>query len=1167
MLSIPSRFFVLFMLLISFMVARGQYPEWNDPNSLPKWMTPEEETRRHEIGRDFVPTSLPPGPVRNIAEFERQKGVLIRYPLGISLSLVAAMSQHVTVYTLVSNTSDQNSVISIYQGAGVNINNCQFIIAPTNSYWTRDYGPWFVTTGNNSIAITDFTYNRPRPLDNAIPGVVATLFGIPKYNMNLSHAGGNYMCDGLGIAASTDLVVEENGNNLSFVQQQALDYLGIHTYHITIDPLGDYIKHIDCWAKFLDVDKILIARVPASDSRYAAYEQVATYYANQLSSYGTPYQVYRVYSPSGQPYTNSLILNHRVYVPVTGSAYDAQAIQVYQQAMPGYEVLGFTGSWQSTDALHCRTIGIADIGMLYVNHIPLQGVYAHQPQFEVEAEIIPYSGASLYADSLFLIYKTNITSFDTLPLVHHSGNTFKGYIPVMPGQTTFTYYLFAADASGRRETFPLIGKAGARTFSVVPPEDLFIDPESIVFSTFSQTSEGIALNLTNIIDDPVTIAGISLNGGGQIPWRIEPSDLEFPLEIAAGNSLALQVYVDLDEGAINRSAYLTDSIIISTNLNLHSVKIEVLDDVFYHYLPGNPNNLSVTEIGGNHLKLEWLQNVDNDNVILAWSETGEFGTPVQGVLYHAGNTIPGGGRVLYISSQNTFQHNNLSPLKQYFYKAWSVNPERVYSSGRTVQATTSCGSVQPTLSENFNNSENIPLCWTISNPIGTVSWQVGEFSNGLSGTGFYAFANGNANNNTKQMNLVTPPINLSNYSGINLSFTHRYRHQSNCSANVAYSVDGGNTWVILQSWTSSSANPAAFNQTIPALNFQPNVRFRWQYLQTATNTSTNRNWSVDNIQITGTALPAIAGIGWANLNGPAAGESEPGQPFNVTGLAWIENTTGGNEPTPGLQAWVGFNNNNTHPSEWSNWIPMQYSRPVNEDDEFFADLGSFLNEEGVYYFATRFQFENQDYIYGGYSQTGGGFWDGISFISGTLSVSLPEIPAIRYVDNETVFSGMEDCFDATDTIFVSNMLVEPGGTVHFVAGKSIFFLEGTTVAEGGMLWAHITTTEEYCINSHSMVASNDEGEILAFPVHSQYQPAIRVFPNPTNGNFSIVMEGFDISQSILAEVLNLHGVRITGSEFRGITQQKFDISTQKPGLYLIRITQGEFLWVGKILKF
>ncbi len=457
----------LLLVLLYTHAVMAQYPEWNDPNSLPIWMTPEEELRKHDIESDFVPTVTPPGEIRNIAEFEKMQAALIRYPLGIPLNLVAAMSQHVKIISIVSSTAVQNQATNAYQSAGVNMANCQFLIAPTDSYWTRDYGPWFITTGNNQVAVLDFPYNRPRPNDNAIPGRVATFLNMPLYAMSVIHTGGNYMTDGRGISASTDLVYEENNNNVSWVNQQMQNYLGIDTYHVTLDPLGDYIKHIDCWGKFLDVDKILISQVPASNPRYPYFEQVANYFASQISSYGTPYQVFRVYSPNGQPYTNSLILNHRVYVPITGSANDAAALAVYQQAMPGYEVMGFTGSWQSTDALHCRVMGIADKGMLYINHIPLIGEQEYEPFFEIQADIVAHSGSSLYTDSLFVIFRKNMGTFDTIPMFHFQNNTYKASIPATHNDTIITYYLSVADQSGRKETFPLIGPAGARSFTVI----------------------------------------------------------------------------------------------------------------------------------------------------------------------------------------------------------------------------------------------------------------------------------------------------------------------------------------------------------------------------------------------------------------------------------------------------------------------------------------------------------------------------------------------------------------------------------------------------------------------------------------------------------------------------------------------------------------------------
>lgn len=474
-----STFFLSVIILFTGLFLQpvlADQPEWKEIDGLPKGMTPEEELRRHEIGMNFVPTDPPEGPVRGFAEFNRLQGVLIRYPLGIPLSLVAAMSEHTTVYTIVSGGWQQNQATNAYNGAGVNLDNCEFIHAPSNSVWTRDYGPWFIADANNEIAVLDFPYNRPRPSDDAIPQAVANYLGIERYGMDVVHTGGNYMTDGRGISASTDLVWSENGNNQTFVLDQMQSFAGVDTYHVTIDAQGDYIKHIDTWAKFLDVDKILIAEVPASHPRYWAYEQVADYFSEQISAYGTPYQVYRVYTPQGQPYTNALILNERVYVPIMNSSWDSAALAVYEEAMPGYEVLGFTGNWYSTDALHCRVKDIADIGMLHISHIPLHGEHEYQPEFQIVADIIPYSGEELYSDSLFVIYKSNDNEFDTIPMLQRSGHTFYGQIPVSPGDTLITYYLSAADASGRQETWPLIGAPGARSFNVTGgPESLTVE--------------------------------------------------------------------------------------------------------------------------------------------------------------------------------------------------------------------------------------------------------------------------------------------------------------------------------------------------------------------------------------------------------------------------------------------------------------------------------------------------------------------------------------------------------------------------------------------------------------------------------------------------------------------------------------------------------------------
>ncbi|MDP2360931.1 MAG: agmatine deiminase family protein [bacterium] len=429
-----------------------------NPGSLPHWLTPDELGRLDEIGRTFTETPPPALPPRSIAEFERQAAVLVRYPFGVSLALIAALSVETPVLTLVSGPSQENTVRAQYTSAGVNLANCSFLHASTNSYWTRDYGPMFAQTGDE-VAVVDFPYNRPRPLDDDVPWRVAAHLGLDCYGMNLVHTGGNWMSDGYGAAASSDLVVTENpGLTIQQIGQRVLDYLGVERYHTLPDPNNTYIDHIDCWGKFLDVDKVLIREVPASHAQYDEIEATAAWFAAATSSWGTPYQIYRVWTPNNQPYTNSLILNGRVFVPIMNSTWDAAALAVYQAALPGFEVLGFTGSWESTDALHCRAIGLADPGLLRIHHLPLADtLVAGQPR-ELRATITACSGQALIVDSLRCWHRVDGGPWTALAL-QADGAEWRTWLPALAAGQELEYCLQAADLSGRFEQHPFTGRA------------------------------------------------------------------------------------------------------------------------------------------------------------------------------------------------------------------------------------------------------------------------------------------------------------------------------------------------------------------------------------------------------------------------------------------------------------------------------------------------------------------------------------------------------------------------------------------------------------------------------------------------------------------------------------------------------------------------------------
>lgn len=453
-----------------------------------------EELENHQNGirtsRDITPTAPPTEPIRSIAEWERNQGVIVAYPyysnyygtgFGVPVDLIAMMAEDVHVYIIYANASNLSTIQNEIAAGDVNTDNLSYHLIPSDTYWTRDFSPWFIEYGaDKQVGIVNFDYNRNRPDDNNVPVEFGELLDVEVFGMEVEHTGGNYMSDGMFKAASTTLVYDENAESGSYningdeVDSRMEDFLGITDYIIADDPMDDYIYHIDCWAKFLDVDKVLVGQVPETDYRYEDYEAAADFFANQTSSYGNNYEVYRVYSPDGQPYTNSLIMNEKVYVPVPASGaasnWNDDAIAAYEAAMPGYEIIAVPNTtapeWQETDALHCRTHEVPDIGMLKIFHSAIYGLQDALDNYLISAEIVSYADNMLYADSLRIYYSVNGGPWSFALMANESGNTFTANIPGQtPGDEIF-YYIHAADESGRSENHPYMGAADPHEFVV-----------------------------------------------------------------------------------------------------------------------------------------------------------------------------------------------------------------------------------------------------------------------------------------------------------------------------------------------------------------------------------------------------------------------------------------------------------------------------------------------------------------------------------------------------------------------------------------------------------------------------------------------------------------------------------------------------------------------------
>jgi agmatine deiminase len=440
---------------------------------LPIGLTEDELTRLGEIGLYHSATLPPPAPVRRCAQWESVAGALIRYRygFGIPVDMIREYAEDITVHVLCV-ASQQSGCYDYLDNNGVNMANVVLHDIETNSMWTRDYGPQGVFAGGY-WGIVDHIYNRPRPLDDQVNWELGTEWDCPVYATDLVHTGGNFLYDGHGTGFSTDLVWDENpGLTHGEIAQIMEDYLGVSEYVVLPDISSTGIHHIDCWMKVLSEETILVKEVSPGHPHYAALEANVAALEALTNCYGRPYKIVRVLCGSiggtqVAAYTNSIILNRKVFVPLYGISTDSAAVAAYENAMPGYEVLGYTGGWLSDDAIHCRTMEIHDSCMLYVDTNPLQDREFNTDGYRVTAYVDDRSDSGLVGDSLLIYWRVEGDScFESVTMSATAWpDSYYADIPMQADSVNVEYYVFARDHTGRRSLRPPVAPSAWYAFN------------------------------------------------------------------------------------------------------------------------------------------------------------------------------------------------------------------------------------------------------------------------------------------------------------------------------------------------------------------------------------------------------------------------------------------------------------------------------------------------------------------------------------------------------------------------------------------------------------------------------------------------------------------------------------------------------------------------------
>lgn len=309
----------------------------------------------------------PPTKVRYPAEYEPIGAVFLAWPTYyqpediwvIHANLLSEIVSEAEAWVLVPNEYWQKAVQLYLQQKNIDISKVKFFHINSEMVWTRDFAPITVLMDGSPIFIGN-PYLPSRvaafKFDKQVSAALGSYLDLPVYHLPVVIEGGNIITDGQGTVMMMESVLLNNPDvDEEKLQQLVKAYYGADNLIILPTPPGEITGHVDLVVKFIDQNTLLVASAPEDHHWHDNLEQVTKILTNKN------YKVIRVPISSAPDesiewsYINSLTLNNKVIVPIYGTPEDAQALEIYAQAIPDYEIVTVDEKIYMVGAVHCQT--------------------------------------------------------------------------------------------------------------------------------------------------------------------------------------------------------------------------------------------------------------------------------------------------------------------------------------------------------------------------------------------------------------------------------------------------------------------------------------------------------------------------------------------------------------------------------------------------------------------------------------------------------------------------------------------------------------------------------------------------------------------------------------------------------------------------------------------
>ena len=187
--------------------------------------------------------------------------------------------------------------------------------------------------------------------------------------------------------------------------------------------------------------------------------------------------------------------------------------------------------------------------------------------------------------------------------------------------------------------------------------------------------------------------------------------------------------------------------------------------------------------------------------------------------------------------------------------------------------------------------------------------------------------------------------------------------------------------------------------------------------------------------------------------------------------------------------------------------------------------------------------------------------------SNAVTMSVTSVPTTVVLQNLSITNTQ--CYGASQTITVAGggttFTVQAGGRATMVAGQKISYLPGTVVKLSGYMRGYITTNGQYCTSKEPAMVATGTGEQEEIPIIGQGQ-RIKIYPNPTTGNFTLELSGYNKLEKLQVEIYGMTGEKFLSTEVTGETKREFSLLNKPVGIYLIQVISTEGSVTSRIIK-